>query len=77
MRLHLGGHLSWYDSRKRSWVDVALVAPTRLTQVLQDLGVPVGEVAVGVVNGDAFFSLEDVMVADADQVELFSPVGGG
>ncbi len=77
MQLHLGGHLSWYDPQKRAQVEVRLSQPTRLTQVLQSLGVPIAEIAVGVINGTAVFSFDDVMVTDADQVELYPPVGGG
>lgn len=76
MRFHLGGHLSWY-AQKKSWVDVALTQPTRLTDVLQNLGVPVGEIAVGVVNGNSIFAFDDVMVNDGDKIELYPPVGGG
>ncbi len=77
MRIHLGGHLSWYDPQKRSWLDVKLSEPTALLEVLQKLGVPAEEIAVGALNGAAMLSLENVRVTDADRVELFPPVGGG
>ena len=76
MRLHLGGHLGWYV-QKKSWVEVQLTRPTHLTDVLENLGVPIGEIAVGTLNGEPLFSPEDVIVNDADTVELFPPVGGG
>ncbi len=76
MRLHLGGHLSWYV-QKKSWVEVRLAQPTRLVNVLEKLGVPMAEIAVGTLNRTPFFSMDDVMVNDGDTVELFPPVGGG
>ena len=76
MRLHLAGHLGWYV-QKQSWVDVPLTQSARLIDVLNDLGVPLSEIAVGELNGTALFSFDAVMVSDADTVELFPPVGGG
>lgn len=76
MRLHLGGHLGWY-AQKKSWVDMRLVQPTRLIDVLAELGVPLAEVAVGTINRVPVFSFDDVIVSDGDIVELFPPVGGG
>ena len=77
MHLYLGGHLSWYDSQKRSRIDVHLIVPTSLTQVLNDLRVPIAEIAVGTINGKALFKFDDVIVRDNDQIELYPPVGGG
>jgi sulfur carrier protein ThiS len=77
MKLHLGGHLSWYVAPKRSWVEIPLSAPTTLGAVLKTLGVPTEEIAVGAVNGAAIFSFEELRVTDEDRVELFPPVGGG
>jgi len=76
MRLHLGGHLAWY-AQKKSWVDVPLTQPARLTDVLENLGVPISEVAVSTLNGAALFELAHVIVNDEDTVELYPPVGGG
>ena len=76
MRLHLGGHLNFYDAQKRPWVDVPISAPTRLLAVLAQLGVPAAEVAIVSVNGNAV-ALEEAIVSDADRVEVYPPVGGG
>ena len=43
MRLHLGGHLDWYDPQKRAWLDLHLDTPLLLTDLLQQLGIPAGE----------------------------------
>ena len=76
MRLHLGGHLNWYDPHKRPWLTIQLVEPVALVELLGRLQVPPGEVALTVVNG-RLVSLEDARVSDGDRVELYSPMGGG
>ena len=76
MRLHFGGHLNFYEPQKRTWVDVPVSAPTRLLDVLAQLGVPSAEVAIVSVNGNAV-TMEDAIVSDADRVEVYPPVGGG
>lgn len=76
MRLHLGGHLNWYDPPKRSWLMIQLAEPMLLVELLDRLQVPPGEVALTVVNG-RLVSLEDVRVSDGDRVELYPPIGGG
>ena len=76
MRLHLAGHLAWYESQKRSRVEIAVPPSMRLTDLLRDLGIPVAEIAVAAVNGVAV-DLPTARVSDTDRVELFPPVGGG
>ncbi len=76
MQLHLGGHLSWYDPQKRSWLDVPLAVPTALADVIAALGLPPGDIAVAAVNGQAV-DMAATRVCDADRVELYPPVGGG
>ena len=76
MRLHLGGHLDWYDARKRAWQDLALAQPILLTDLLAQLGIPAGEVAVVALNRRAV-SLAGTIVRDEDRVELYPPLGGG
>ena len=76
MRLHLAGHLAWYDPQKRSHVEISAPRSTLLTDLLRDLGIPVAEIAVATVNGVAV-DLRTARVSDADRVELFPPVGGG
>ncbi len=76
MRLHLGGHLSWYDPEKRSWLVIPLAEPVVLVELLDRLQVPPGEVALSVVNGH-LVALEGVRVSDGDRVELYPPIGGG
>ncbi len=76
MQIHLGGHLSWYDPEKRSSIQVPLSQPTLLTELVQKLGLPTGEIAIVVVNGQAV-ELDQARIADGDRVELYPPIGGG
>ncbi len=76
MRVHLGGHLSWYNPSKRSWLDLQLPQAIRLLDLLQKLGVPPAEVALAVVNGQ-LVSIEDTRVTNGDRVELYPAIGGG
>jgi len=76
MRLHLGGHLSWYDPQKRSWLEIYLYEPLSLVELLDQLQVPEDEVALIVVNG-RLIELKDARVSDGDRVELYPPIGGG
>ena len=76
MRLHLGGHLDWYDAQKRSWLDVPLAQPILLTDLLAQLGIPAGEVAIVAIDRRAV-PLEGTLVVDGDRVELYPAMGGG
>ncbi len=76
MRVHLGGHLSWYDPQKRSWLALSKPAPIPLLDLVRTLGVPAAEIAVAVINGQAV-ELETGVATDGDKVEFFPPLGGG
>ncbi len=76
MQLHLGGHLSWYDPQKRNSFEVPLPQSVLLLDLARVLGLPAGEIAIVVVNGQAV-ELDQARVSDSDRVELYPPVGGG
>lgn len=87
MRVHLGGHLSWYDPGKRAWLEwdaaAALMACREgvsgsLTpaDVAQHLGLSRGEIALVAVNGRVVDPDAAPLVQD-DRVELYPPIGGG
>lgn len=76
MKLHLGGHLSFYEPQRRSRIEMALAAPVRLEDLLADLGIPAGEVALVVING-SLAEGEAPIFSNEDQVELYPPMGGG
>ena len=77
MRIHLGGHLSWYDPQKRPWLDLSPAAGlVSLRDLLNVLGVPPGDVAVALINRRPA-PLDQAVAADTDTVEFYPPLGGG
>ncbi len=77
MRVHLGGHLSWYDAGQRAWLDLAeLDRPATPLALLRLLGVPPAEVVIVRINGRPA-ELDDTPLAPGDLVEYYPPVGGG
>ena len=76
MKLHLGGHLSFYVPQRRSWVELSLQTPQSLPDLLSGLGIPPAEVALVVVNG-ALAQDEAPIITESDRVELYPPMGGG
>lgn len=76
MRVHLGGHLSWYDADKRTWLELSLPAPLALRELAQQLGLPAAEIAITTVNRRVV-ELATASAADGDTVEFFSALSGG
>jgi len=76
MKVHLGGHLAFYDREKRSWFAVRLDAEMALLDVIRELGVPEAEIALAAVNRTVV-SLSEARVTDADRLDLYPPMGGG
>lgn len=76
MKVHLGGHLSWYDGEKRDWLDLEQPLPISLSTLAIALGVPPAEVAVIAVN-HRVTGWDAAPVADGDIVEFYPPMGGG
>ena len=76
MRIHLAGHLNWYDAKNRTWFDLKVADQTRLVDLLAELGIPPGEVAVAVLN-DKPVNLQEAVLANSDRLALFPPISGG
>jgi sulfur carrier protein ThiS len=76
MRIYLGGHLSFYHPQKESWLEVDIIEPAPLITILEEAGVPVGEVQLVTVNGE-IVDLQNTVIYPDDVVKLFSAVGGG
>jgi sulfur carrier protein ThiS len=76
MRIHLGGHLAWYDREKRDWLEIAQPQPIALAELAAALGVPRAEVALVSVNR-RLVHWDDGPVAGEDVVEFYPPMGGG
>jgi len=76
MQIYLGGHLNFHHPLKEKWLDVELELPTQLMDILNSSGIPLGEVCLVVVNGE-IANLQEAIIAEQDEVKLFSAVGGG
>jgi len=76
MKVHLGGHLAFYDPEKRSRFEVHLEAETALLDLVRELGIPEAEIAIAAVNRTVV-SLAEARLGDADRLDLYSAMGGG
>ena len=76
MRIFLGGHLSYYHSDKARWLEIDLRNPVRLVDILNNAGIPIGEIYLVVLNG-TLADLHKTIVSEGDELKLFSPIGGG
>ncbi len=76
MRLYLGGYLDFYNPESGGWLEIELDQPTKLSEVLEKLGIPLGDVQLFVLNGD-LVEIGETMVSGQDEVKLFPAVGGG
>ncbi len=76
MWVHLNGHLAWYDAQKRTRIEVEAAEGKSLVERLHQLGVPLAEIGLAVLNGRVV-TLEDARVSGNDCIELYPPIGGG
>ena len=76
MKLYLGSYFAFFTSGRDHWVKIELRQPSRLTEVLSDLGIPAGEVHLVVLN-DEVLEFTDTLVTDEDTVRLYPAVNGG
>lgn len=76
MKLFAGGHLAFFLPGRKSPVEVSVHSPTPLTAVLEELGVPIGEVNLAAVNGREV-DLHETVIWDQDEINIISAVDGG
>ena len=76
IELHLGGHLAFYAPQRQSHLRLPLAQPTQLISLLQQLSIPLAEIAIASVNGE-WVELATAEVNPGDRIELFPPMGGG
>ena len=74
--LTLGGHLSFYDTQKRSHLMLSLTQPISLSELLAQLGIPVSEVDLVAVNGEQS-NLAEAWITPGDKVALYPADGRG
>ena len=76
MKLYVGSHLTYYLPERRPCLELSLSAPTPLTEILAQIGIPLSELALIAINGE-LVEAETAIVQDNDQVRIFSAVNGG
>ena len=76
MKIYTGGQLSFYMPDFSRQLEVPLKEPTRLSEVLANLGIPIAEIYLAAVNGE-MVDPHVVMVTQTDDVRLYPPVDGG
>ena len=76
MRIHLGGHLSWYDPQKRPWLEITVYELIPLKTLVAQLGIPPGEISLTTIN-DQQVTLDEGQASNADRIAFYPPLGGG
>jgi sulfur carrier protein ThiS len=76
VRIYLDRYFLFYTHDHQPWVDVALNEPARLQDVLSGLSIPIGEVHLAVVNGEAV-DPQGLIISEQDTIKLFPAFGGG
>jgi len=76
MKLYLGNYFTFFTPDHSHWIEMELPCPTRLADVLAEIGVPAAEVYLAVIN-DRVLESTDELIANEDIVRLYPPVNGG
>lgn len=76
MKVHLGGHLSFYEAGRRTNFELHLSGPTPVRDLVQSWGIPAGEVFLTAIN-NVLVDLNEAVVVDTDHLGLYPPIGGG
>ena len=76
MKLYLGGLFSYYLPGHPRQVELPVDIPVDLSTLLTQLGIPIEEIQLVVLNGE-LVDLHQAIVTNQDEVKLFPPVGGG
>jgi sulfur carrier protein ThiS len=76
MRIYLDRYFNFYSRSRQPWVEVDFVEPARLSDVLENVGIPIAEVHLAVINGEAV-DPHEIYISQKDQVKIYPPLGGG
>jgi sulfur carrier protein ThiS len=76
MKIYLDRYFAFYTHSRQSWLEVEIKETARLSDVLAGLGIPIAEVQLAVINGEAR-DPQTVTISKQDQVKIFPPFGGG
>ncbi len=76
MRLYLGGQFSFYIPNHPRHIEIELEGPTRLSDVLTGLGIPIAEINLVTINGE-LIEIQEATISQPDEVKIYPPVSGG
>lgn len=76
MKLYLGSYFAFFTSDREHWVEIEVSKSTRLADIISELGVPLAEIYLVVVNDQLVESLNTI-VSNNDVVRLYPAIGGG
>jgi sulfur carrier protein ThiS len=76
MRIDFDRYFNFYTHTSQNWLEVELIEPARLRDVLAGLGIPIAEVHLAVINGEAI-DPQEIVITNQDTIKLFPPFGGG
>ncbi len=76
MKLYAGGYLTFYAPGQEPEVVQDISEPMALIKLLDDLGIPIGDVQLVILNGQ-IIDLNQAIVRNQDEVKVFPGVDGG
>jgi sulfur carrier protein ThiS len=76
MKLYIGSYFAFFTSDSSHWIEIDLEEPTSLNDILSELGIPVGEVHLVVLN-DELVESPEIQITNNDVVRLYPAVNGG
>ena len=76
MKLYVGSYFAFYTFDRNHWVEIELSQPTQLADILIELGIPLAEIYLVVINGQLVES-PNTIVSNDDIVRLYPAIGGG
>jgi sulfur carrier protein ThiS len=76
MKLYIGGYLTFFAPDQQSEIDLPLSEGKQLVILLTEMGLPISDVSLVIVNGD-IADLHQAWVNPGDMVKIFPAVDGG
>jgi len=76
MILSTGGYLTFYMPGKRTDLELDLTEPMSLQSILTEVGIPLEEVYLVVIN-EKIVDWSEAVVVNQDRVKVYSPIDGG
>jgi sulfur carrier protein ThiS len=76
MKLYLGSYFAFYTSDSNHWVEIELDKPVRLADIVTELGIPLAEIYLVVLN-DRLVKSPNTIVSNDDIVRLYPAIDGG